>query len=185
LKPGLSEVELDEDEEEEKFGEENKIPIKQFKVKKYVFRTKNDVYEYTIRLQNDLKKNKEIENIRNKILKKMYDKSNTMKKNLVGLDFIKPPFNPKETRIIFTGDILYAFNFEAFKISINFFLQIPNNYEFENKTDKKLVYSTQNGISKTFYNLFDNNKKKNIVHFNFPFQFDFISKYGNIFFFFR
>ncbi|KAF0974031.1 hypothetical protein FDP41_006962 [Naegleria fowleri] len=123
------------------------------KENRYIFRTEDGaVYEYTISLYNDYKKDNKVDETRKRILKQLHEKSLQMKRNLVGMEFNDTP------KITISGCQFQEpfFQEEILK-------------QIENPMSQKLVASTQMGTATEIWNEFDNYFE---AHFAFTFHFD-------------
>lgn len=122
-----------------------KTLIKSRPIQKYKFRTRNaNVYEYTIHLYNESKKDTSIDNIRKKLLNQMYERSLLMKRNLVGIHFSSVP-SENQKKICINGEILEALDFDESQISVRYLLELPhfNECKFDNEESLILTASSQ------------------------------------------
>ncbi|KAG2382913.1 hypothetical protein C9374_004880 [Naegleria lovaniensis] len=177
MKPGFS-LKPQDGEKEEPMSEflkryQNEIGDIDFlnrnKENRYIFRTEDGaVYEYTISLYNDYKKDNKIDETRKRILKQLHEKSLQMKRNLVGMEFNDTPKN-YNFRLSISGTILSGRDFEADRYFVRYYFDLPSKYSLENPMSQKLVSSTQMGVASEMWNEFENYFE---THFAFPFHFD-------------
>ncbi|KAL9648581.1 hypothetical protein ABK040_012239 [Willaertia magna] len=176
MKPGFSVKPL-EGEKEEPMSEflkryQNEVGdldlLTKPKENKYIFRTDDGaVYEYTITLYNDYKKDPKIDEMRKTIIKQLQERSLQMKRNLVGIEFTSPPRDSR-TRVYIYGQIISACNFDCEKYFIRYYLDLPQNYTLEEPTSQKLVSATQMAIPMKKYNSIGEPVLE--AYFSFPFS---------------
>lgn len=122
-----------------------KTLIKSKPIQKYKFRTRNaNVYEYTIYLFNESKKDSSIDKIRKKLLTQMYEKSLLMKRNLVGINFSQVPIESNK-KIYINGEILKVCGFDETQICVKYIFEFPyfDDCKFENEDSLMLTASSQ------------------------------------------
>lgn len=108
---------------------DNQSLIQKKQVKTYTFRTSDSsVYEYSIHLYNDGKRDMSVEKLRKKMIHMMFERALASKRNLVGLDFARAPQAPFKYRLHVQAQIVQASNFDAESICVKYQLQLPESH---------------------------------------------------------
>lgn len=143
---------------------------------RYIFRTKDGrVYEYTLSLHNDTKKNKNVEAVRKKIIQQMYERALLLRRNLIGQNFERLP-SKGAMRVHLHGEIVSARGFDCGAYFIRYFVQLPESYQIEDDDRRKLSAASQTAVPMTTWTA-DNSDSGSgeVAHFGFPFHLDMLT----------